>query len=133
MPIVAEIGGFFVFMAFIHFVVDFFSQTEREAIDKITSWRRRLIHSIIYTLFVGFPFGLVSGFGLVFHVALPVLLISHFYIDSYHPTRLFFIYIRKRQNPIGDSLPVNVLLGIFVDQIYHLAVLFGLSIFAVLY
>lgn len=135
------IGGSFAVLTFFHFVFDWMFQSSKTAINKHKNKLSRAIHCLEYSLL----FGLLFHYMNIQHIALLmlVLFISHYIIDSYYPTYLFFKYIRQPYPEYPTKLftfevmkkyvdtPIGAILMVTVDQLLHLGVLLWICYFIV--
>ncbi len=91
----AQAGGLFAIMTFIHFFIDWICQTHSEAMQKHNNPRVRARHCFIYMC--GFvPFLLVVKLTwFEFFVSMNILFWSHFVEDTYLPVYLWAKYVRR--------------------------------------
>lgn len=137
----------FVFLSFLHFVVDFVFQSQEEASNKAFSAIFRAKHCAIYSFLMGLCIAitcvLVPGFSIKaweLAVCFILLFATHYFIDSYKPIYWWAKYIRRipeirnAENGMQAfkelwSKPVYPILFIAVDQILHLSVLWLIAPF----
>jgi hypothetical protein len=126
--ILAEAGGLFAILVFVHFVADWVFQTHWVAMNKHDNSDIRAIHCAVYTL-VFVPVLLLMGLtdGRLF-AAVYVLWSTHFIEDTYIPVYLWARYIRRAvKNHAEFVVFIETTLGkilmIAVDQIIHLSFL----------
>lgn len=136
---ISEIGSLFAILTFFHFVFDWFFQSSKTAMNKHKDKLVRASHCCEYSVL----FGLLFAYMNIPHVMLLMLalFVSHYIIDSYYPTYLFFKYIRQPypELSIEDftfekmkeyvTTPIGAILMITIDQLYHLGVLLGICYF----
>jgi hypothetical protein len=149
----AEAGGIFFILTFIHFVVDWVFQSHHEAMNKHNNTLIRAKHCLVYT--VGFlPIMAVFQFKAWEMIAACLILFaSHFIEDTYIPVYFWAKYIRRPSEmidlqphyqmmsdgrfvcyPTNDKegffefakTPIGKILVIVVDQIIHLIFLLPL-------
>jgi len=148
----SAVGGIFSILTFVHFFVDFGTQSEKEAMVKWKDTKVRAKHCAIYTC-AFLPIFFLVGLGWIGSLlATIILFMSHMYIDTYEPVYLWCKYIRKpwqmegpkkvvelgddkfeiiteeSKNPMRGfetyaATPIGKILTITIDQICHLAVL----------
>lgn len=145
----ANAGGIFFLLTFVHFVVDWIFQTHKEAMVKHTNHLIRAKHCIIYTIgFIPIMFLMKLELWEIFASCL-ILFFSHFIQDTYITVYLWAKYIRKPSEmfelnkyqvcknnqivsyPANDKegfiefvkTPLGKILAIVVDQIIHLTFL----------
>ena len=140
-------GGIFFILTFVHFVMDWLFQSHHQAMNKHNDWRVRLPHCIVYHLGF-FPFMLLFNFSpLEIIFSCLILILSHFFLDTYIVVFWWTKYIRKppEMNPKYREPSFNEkdafmnfanttlgkILVITVDQITHLVFLLPLVWFAV--
>ena len=126
---IALAGGLFVVLAFAHFFVDWIFQSHKEAMAKSTNWKVRAVHCTVYTFGMFLPLMLMGLGPLFLFISLGVLWLSHFFIDTYVPVFLWAKYVRKMPGLSKEtakeifSQPLNLILAIVVDQLFHLTFL----------
>lgn len=140
----ANIGGLFSILVFVHFFSDWLSQNHKEAMTKHNDWKVRFWHCIDYVFFFMIFFGWQHVNPIKALICIGILFASHFVIDTYWGTYFWAKYMRKIPS-IHDALtkeeslkafgeefknPVNAILFIAVDQIQH--ILFLLPIASIL-
>ncbi len=145
---IAYAGGLFAILAFVHFFADWIFQSHFEAMNKHKNFIVRGRHCAIYTsAFIPILF-LLGIQGLSLLLCLFVLFVSHFIIDTYVPTFLWAKWIRKIPELQKESIPaeakeeeifvtlwnkpINAILFIVVDQIFHLSFLWAVVFVALL-
>lgn len=130
MGALAQVGGVFAVLSFVHFFVDWIFQSHAEAMQKHKNAVIRAKHCLIYAtgfvpVFVWLKLSWAHG-ALLF----AVLFLSHFVEDTYLPVFLWAKYVRKPDEMKSDDLagfvafsstPLGKILLIAVDQIIHLA------------
>jgi len=132
----AEAGGIFVVLTFVHFVVDWLFQSHDEAMRKSHEWRIRARHCAVYALSFLPVLWWVDLSDWRLFAALNVLFWSHFIEDTYVPVMLWLKYMRQPpQFTLGwesdekkfwaflEESPIGYILMIAVDQIVHLTFL----------
>jgi Protein of unknown function (DUF3307) len=92
---IAMAGGYFAWLVLAHFLFDWVPQSHLEAIKKSSDWKIRAEHCAIYVWW--FLLVLIPLLGLCWKLplALAILFISHFVIDTYCFTLLWMKYVRK--------------------------------------
>ena len=125
----AKAGGLFAILSFAHFFVDWFFQTHKGATSKAKDGWQRAIHCTLYTLLMSFIMIPMFGkFTWGFFFSLGILWGSHFFEDTYKPVLWWARHVRK----IPDGWPadndphavsLSLILGITIDQLFHLGAL----------
>ena len=88
-------GGLFALLVFWHFFADWVFQSEKEALAKAENFWVRYRHVCTYTtLFVPF-FWFVGFWNALTGVALCFLWLTHFFIDTYWPVKMWAKYLRR--------------------------------------
>jgi hypothetical protein len=123
---IAQAGGVFAFLTFVHFFADWLWQSHDEAMKKATDSLIRAKHCLIYTAFFVVPLVALGLNPLELTVSLLVLYWSHFFEDTYIPVLLWAKYIRKAPEFLNHShltgtgispfLPEGTLIQITADQ-----------------
>jgi hypothetical protein len=89
------VGGVFALLVMLHFCSDWLFQSHAEAMAKAKNKRVRAWHCVKYAAPFVLPFWLAGSSTLVVSVSLAFLSLTHFYIDSYHPTMMWAKHCRK--------------------------------------
>lgn len=106
----------FDYLLLAHFIGDFPLQTNWMAVHKANKWLPLLTHALVYTLTVSmiawFGFGGLSIWGIL------LVFVAHVVLD-----RRIFVQWWLR-TVMGTTGKEAIWLGIIVDQVFHLVVLF---------
>ncbi len=125
-----KFGSIFAILAFVHFVVDWVFQTEKEALLKTKHWDVRAAHCFVYSSLMLLV--IVSLFELTMSEKWYIFLIlfgTHFIEDTYIPPYLWWKYVRKQNSKLTKedlvkewtANPMTPLLVIMFDQLVHIA------------
>ncbi|NLG80282.1 MAG: DUF3307 domain-containing protein [Firmicutes bacterium] len=106
-----------------HHIADYLMQTDRQAHEKSSKLWPLLCHSVVYTVTVLALAYLVTGF--FSWVAAISLLVTHAAIDSRHPIYFWCKVVKGIRNPSHETYSGVVRR---VDQVFHIVVLFTLSL-----
>jgi hypothetical protein len=140
LSVLSSAGGLFAWCVLIHFLVDWLTQSHKEAMSKHNHFFVRTKHCLIYA--AGFlPLMYLFGFTpYKYIIGLLILFVSHHLIDTYISTFLWMKYIRHPPafdilypNPKNNkwekddhkamtefiSTPIGMILLIVVDQLTH--------------
>lgn len=136
----ADVGGIFALLVLVHFVGDWVFQSHLTATTKNRSFVSLMWHSTWYTVWcLTFLMPLENLDPVRFMCAGCFLLSSHLVIDTYWPLALWAKYLRKmpepndpRQKEAWISSPMNPILFITVDQIFHMVCLLPVAAVVVL-
>jgi hypothetical protein len=123
----------FTILIFTHFIVDFIFQSHKTAMGKISNYKIRFWHCILYS-FIMSTIWLVLSFNLIyFLIILLYFFITHYFIDSYKPVYWWAKYIRKPQEMIDNNnwegfinfanTSLGKVLIVSIDQFLHIFVI----------
>lgn len=140
---IALVGGMFALLTFLHFVADWVFQSHAEAMAKTSNSAVRALHCTTYTAVCCFVIAVVVHTSALRLVAIGfLLLISHFFEDTYLPVYVWARYIRKppemsARASIEDfkafaETTLGKILLIAIDQIVHILFLLPVSVIVVL-
>jgi len=116
------LGALFALMTLAHFVFDWLPQAESWAVVKHREWDVRLLHSLFYSLPMAVLLYMVTDCSIDrMNIALIVLLVSHFFEDTYWFPAWWYRNVRQGKGPMYEGF--NLVLVIMVDQIVHLVTL----------
>lgn len=134
----AQVGGIFALLVFVHFVADWLCQSHDEAVAKSQDNRIRARHCLVYSTLCTATIAVMTSHLEILGWSFVILFTSHYFEDTYAPVFLWMRCVRRPPGVVDLNTfksyahtNMGLILLIVTDQLVHLLFLIPIAVMIV--